>query len=294
MARVLSTTPLLPGAAKALVDHEVVIGPPGSDARAAALICTPVEGVDAAAIAAMEELRVISVAGAGTDAVDAAAAAERGIAVLASSEPLVETTADVAFGLIIAAARRFTPEERRLRAGGWQGWSFMPVDAGIDVHGAALGLVGFGKIARAVARRAAGFAMRVSHHTRTDTGEPGWTADLDELLARADIVSLHVPLTAATRGLIDARRLALMQPHAVLVNTARGPVVDEPALAAALRERRLGGAGLDVFDGEPAVRPELLAAPNATLLPHVGSATERTRTAMLTAAAEKVAAVLAA
>ncbi len=293
MARVLCTTPLQPGAAEALRGHHVEIGPPGSDPAAAALICTPVEPVSAAAIAAMPALRVICVAGAGTDAVDGRAAAARGIEILASPEPLVETTADVAFGLIIAAARRFTAEEQRLRSGGWRGWEFMPSNGALDVHGAALGLVGFGRIARAVARRAAGFAMQVRHHTRTDTGEPGWTEDLDELLAVSDIVSLHVPLTDTTRGLIDARRLALMAPHAVLVNTARGQIVDDAALAAALRTGRLGGAGLDVFDGEPAVRPELLAAPNATLLPHIGSATERSREAMLTAAAERAAAALA-
>ena len=172
MARVLCTTPLQPGAAEALRGHHVEIGPPGSDPAAAALICTPVEPVSAAAIAAMPALRVICVAGAGTDAVDGRAAAARGIEILASPEPLVETTADVAFGLIIAAARRFTAEEQRLRSGGWRGWEFMPSNGALDVHGAALGLVGFGRIARAVARRAAGFAMQVRHHTRTDTGSP--------------------------------------------------------------------------------------------------------------------------
>jgi glyoxylate reductase len=160
------------------------------------------------------------------------------------------------------------------------------------VHGATLGIVGFGRIGRAVARRAAGFGIEVLHHTRTDTGISGWVEDLDDLLRRSDIVSLHVPLHDGTRGLIDARRLALMKRSAVLVNTARGPVVDEEALAIALEEGTIFAAGIDVYEREPQVHPRLLAAPHAVLLPHIGSATEATRRHMAQLASEGAATVL--
>ena len=155
-----------------------------------------------------------------------------------------------------------------------------------------LGVVGFGRIGQAVARRAAGFDMEVIHHTRHDTGVVGWTPDLDDLLARADVVTLHVPLTSETHNLIDARRLALMKPSAVLVNTARGAVVDEAALAIALEEGVIFGAGIDVYQREPEVHPRLLAAPNAVLLPHVGSATWATRVRMTELACAGVVTVL--
>lgn len=291
MARVLISTPMLDGCLDALTAHELVAGAAGSDAEADALLCAPTQPVTAAAIAAMPRLRAIAVAGAGADAIDGEAAAARGVPVLTAGEPLVATTADLAFGLIVAACRQMGAAEAGLRAGDWSGWRF---DGwrGRDVHGARLGLVGYGAIGRAVATRAGAFAMDVRHHTRHDTGEPGWTADLDELLRWSEIVSLHVPLTDATRGLIDGRRIGLLGPEAVLVNTARGAVVDEGALARALVEERLLGAGLDVYSHEPGVSPALLAAPRAVLMPHIGSATEATRRAMLRTAAEKLAAVL--
>jgi glyoxylate reductase len=237
----------------------------------------------------MPELRVIAVAGAGADAIDLRAAAARGIGVLTAGEALVETTADAAFGLIISATRLLSEAEGMLREGRWKGWRFEQT-AGRDVHGARLGLVGYGAIARAVARRAGGFGMQLRHHTRRPTGEPGWTEQLDELLAWSDIVSLHVPLTGATRNLIDRRRLGRMAPGAVLVNTSRGAVLDEDALAEALESGHLLAAGLDVYTHE--VSPRLLAAPRTTLLPHVGSATALTRRAMLRLAAERLAAAL--
>ncbi len=160
--------------------------------------------------------------------------------------------------------------------------------------GPMLGLVGFGAIAQAVAERAGGFAMEVRHHTRNPTGREGWVEDLDELLAQCDVASIHVPLSDSTRGLIDRRRIALLSPSAVLVNTARGAVVDEEALAEALEEGRLFAAGLDVYVGEPSVSPRLLAAPRTVLLPHIGSATLPTRRAMLGGIAEKLAASLGA
>jgi len=291
MARVLISTPLVEEPLSVLRGHELIAGEPGADSEADALICAPTVPVTGEALAAMPRLRVIGVAGAGTDAIDIDAAAARGIAVLTAGEALVETTADLAFGLILAASRLMGEAEAALRNGSWHGWGFMDT-LGRDVGGATLGLVGYGKIARAVGRRAEGFAMTVLHHTRTQTGERGWRADLDSLLADSDIVSLHVPLTDATRGLIDARRIGLIGPQGVLVNTARGAVVDEAALAGALERRDLLAAGLDVYEHEPRVRPELLAAPRAVLLPHIGSATDRTRRAMLALAAERVAAFL--
>jgi glyoxylate reductase len=292
MARVLISTPMWDECLAALAAHELIAGEPGSDASAEALLCGPTQPVGAEAIERMAALRVISVAGAGADAIDHAAARERAVAVLTSPEPLIETTADLAFGLMIAAARLMAEGQRLLDGAGWEGWSFAD-DYGRDVHGATLGLVGFGAIGQAVARRAAGFQMRVIHNTRTATGLPGWRGDLDGLLADSDIVSLHVPLTESTRGMIDRRRIALLKPTAVLVNTARGAVVDERALAEALNAGRLLAAGLDVYDGEPEVSSELLGAPRTVRLPHIGSATRATRRAMLQAAAEKAAAHLA-
>jgi glyoxylate reductase len=290
MARILIATPVLDGCFDPLREHTLVEGEPGSDPDAQALICAPMQRVDAAVQAAMPHLRVIAVAGAGSDAVEPAAAASRGIPVFTSGEGLVETTADLAFGLIISASRLASDAERSLRAGAWHGWRFAAEDFGRDVHGTTLGLVGFGSIGRAVARRAAGFKMKVLHHTRHPTRERGWVEDLDELLAASDIVSIHVPLHESTYRLIDGRRIGLLKPTAVLVNSARGAVVDEEALADALHEGRLFAAGLDVYEHEPSISPRLLSAPRTVLLPHIGSATLRAREAMLRGAAEKVAA----
>jgi glyoxylate reductase len=160
------------------------------------------------------------------------------------------------------------------------------------VHGATLGVVGFGRIGREVARRAGGFGMRVLHSTRTPTGIEGYVASLDELLERSNIVSLHIPLTPETRGLIGAEQIALMPKGSVLVNTARGPIVDEDALVDALESGHLFAAGLDVFDGEPKLNPRLLTAPNITLLPHIGSATYATRTSMAKMSSASVVTVL--
>jgi glyoxylate reductase len=262
-------------------------------AGADALVCLLTDRIDAAVVeAGRGRLRAVGNVAVGYDNVDVAAATRAGVVVCNTPGVLDETTADLAFALILAASRLLSDAERDLRAGRWQGWGITQY-LGRDVHGATLGLVGYGRVGRAVARRAAGFGMRVLHHCRTPTGEDGHVADLDALLAEADVVSLHVPLSEATRHLLDARRLALLQPTAVLVNTARGPVVDEEALAVALEEGRLFAAGLDVYEREPEVHPRLVAAPRTVLLPHVGSASMATRVRMARVAAEGVQAVLA-
>ena len=237
-------------------------------------------------------LRVVANVAVGYDNLDVEAATAAGVVVCNTPGILDDTTADIAFLLILAASRRSSEAEATLRTGGWEGFH-MEEFLGRDVHGATLGIVGYGRIGRAVARRAQGFGMEVIHHTRTPTGEPGWIGDLPELLARADIVSLHVPLSPGTRHMIGRAELAAMKPTAVLVNTARGPVVDEEALAEALEDGVIYAAGIDVFEREPAVHPRLLAAPRTVLLPHIGSATVETRTAMSRLAASSVRSVLA-
>jgi glyoxylate reductase len=259
-----------------------------------AVVCLLTDRIDAAVLrAGAPRLRVVANVAVGYDNVDVAAASELGIAVCNTPGVLDETTADVAFLLILAAARLASGAERDLRSGRWAGWEINDY-LGRDVHGATLGLVGYGRIGRAVARRAAGFDMRVLHHARTDSGIDGYVADLDDLLSTSDIVSLHVPLTDGTRHLIDARRVALIGPDGVLVNTSRGPVVDEEALATALEDGTIFAAGLDVYEREPSVHPRLLAAPRTALLPHIGSASLATRRRMAQVASEGVRAVLAA
>ena len=305
MARVLVTRRLPDGGTAPLVaaGHEIVARdddrPFTHDELCAAvadvdaLVCLLTDQIDDAVLAAGgERLRVVANVAVGYNNIDVAAAAARGIAVCNTPGVLDETTADVAFLLVLAAARLASEGERDLRSGVWDGWEVTEY-LGIDVHGATLGVVGMGRIGKAVARRAAGFGMSVIHHSRTDTGLPGWMPDLDALLARADFVSLHVPLTPETTHLIDARRLALMKRTAVLVNTARGPVVDEVALAEALHAGTIFAAGLDVFEREPLIEARLLTAPRAVLLPHIGSASVATRTRMATLACEGAVAVLA-
>ena len=304
MARVLVTRALPAGSLEPLAGHELV-GPPAGDAPMSpdelaavaptvdAIVSLLTDRIDATVLrAGAGRLRVVANVAVGYDNIDVATARELGIVVCNTPGVLDETTADVAFLLLLAASRLATGAEADLRAGRWAGWGINQY-LGQDVHGATLGIVGWGRIGRAVARRAAGFGMTVLHHARRATGEPGYVAELDELLGRVDAVSLHVPLNAETRHLIDARRLGLMRPTAVLVNTARGPVVDEAALAEALHAGRLFAAGLDVYEREPAVHPELLTAPRTVLLPHIGSASVATRTRMGRTAAESVRRVLA-
>jgi glyoxylate reductase len=257
-----------------------------------AIISVLTDRIDRAVIAGAPRLRVVANVAVGYDNIDLGAAQAAGVAVCNTPGVLDETTADLAFALILAASRLVGEAEGDLRAGRWSGWG---VDQylGQDVHGATLGVVGYGRIGRAVARRGEGFGMRVLHHSRHSTGEPGYVDDLDALLRRSDVVSLHLPLDDQTRRLVDSRRLALMKPTAVLVNTSRGPIVDEEALAVALEEGRIFAAGLDVFEHEPEVNRRLLAAPRTVLTPHIGSASTATRTRMARMAAESVQAVLA-
>jgi len=291
------TDPLVTAGHEVLLNEEDVpfTKPQLCDAArdADALLCVLTDRIDDEVLAAGgDRLRVVATVAVGYDNIDVAAASARGIAVCNTPGVLDETTADLAFLLILSAARLASDAERDLRAGSWSGWGITQY-LGVDAHEAILGVVGFGRIGQAVARRGAGFGMEVLHHARTPTGVPGYVADLDQLLAQSDIVSLHVPLTDETRHLINARRLALMKPTAVLVNTARGPVIDEEALAQALEDGTIFAAGLDVYEAEPTVSPRLLAAPRAVLTPHIGSASRVTRTRMAHLACDGIVTVLA-
>lgn len=306
MARVLVTHRLPDGGTAPLVaaGHETVDGfgdgvCTASDlARLAgefdAIVCLLTDPVDRSVLEAGAggRLKAIGNVAVGYNNVDVVAASELGISVCNTPGVLDETTADLAFLLILAASRMASDAERDLRAGVWDGWNINEY-LGREVHSSMLGLVGYGRIGQAVARRAAGFGMQVLHNSRTPSGMPGYVANLDELLVASDIVSLHVPLSGSTRHLIGERELALMGPESILVNTSRGPVVDEAALARALHDGTIFAAGIDVFENEPKVDPDLLTAPRAVLVPHIGSATKATRTRMATLACEGVADVLA-
>jgi glyoxylate reductase len=261
------------------------------------LYTLPANPVTADAIRSAPRLRMIATMGTGYDNIDIAAARARSIPVTYAPGILDETTADGAFALLLATARRLGEAERFLRSGKYRGWTpFM--FTGQDVHHATLGIVGMGRIGRAVARRAKGFSMTILYHDarRNEEAErelgATFVPSLDDLLARSDIVSLHVPLLPETRHLINADRLRRMKRTAILINTSRGPVVDEKALADALGREVIAGAGLDVFEHEPAVEPALLERENAVLLPHIASASERTRTRMAVRAAENILAFL--
>jgi lactate dehydrogenase-like 2-hydroxyacid dehydrogenase len=224
-------------------------------------------------------VRILANFGAGIEHVDLDAARAAGIAITNTPDALTDATADLAILLMLMVARRAGEGEREVRAGRWAGWRPTHL-IGRGLAGRTLGLVGYGRIARAVAGRAQAFGMTVRHYSRRPGGEPGYEATLETLATEADILSLHVPGGTETRHLVDAALLARMKPDAILINTARGSVVDEAALADALSQGRLAGAGLDVYEREPAVHPALLACENAVLLPHLGSATIETRTAM--------------
>lgn len=250
---------------------------------------TVTDRIDAATLATpCATVRILANYGAGIDHIDVEAARRCGIIVTNTPDVLSEATAELSVLLMLMASRRAGEGERQLRAGGWPGWSPTHM-LGQALGGRLLGLVGFGRIAQATARIArAAFGMRIAYHSRrrletipTDLGpDIGYHQSLESLLAEADVVSLHCPGGEVTHHLIDGRRLKLMKRSAILINTARGTVVDAAALAAALRDGTIAAAALDVYEGEPAVPPELVALENVVLLPHLGSATLETRVGM--------------
>lgn len=260
-----------------------------------AVVCLLTDAIDAAFIEACDRCRIIANVAVGYNNIDVAAASRRGIWVTNTPGVLTEATADLTWTLILGVARRVIEGDRTMRADAFPGWSMFYMLGG-DVTGRTLGLIGPGRIAGAVARRAVGFGMNLIYHGRSAGAEMeslgARSVGLDELLQQSDFVSLHVPLNAETRHMIDARALGLMKPTAYLINTSRGPVVDEPALVEALKSGKIAGAGLDVYENEPRMAAGLADCPNTLLLPHLGSATHATRAAMARVAARNVLAVL--
>jgi glyoxylate reductase len=256
--------------------------------------------VDAATLDAAPGLRVVANIAVGYDNIDVTAADRRGVVVTNTPDVLTDAVADLAIAMLLDLTRRVTEGDRLVRRGGWRGWA-LDFMLGTELRGRQLGIVGLGRIGAAVGQRAEAFGMRVAFVARPERDEgrralvrPGWQGlTFDELLSTSDAISVHVPLGPTTRHLIDRRALGRMKPGAVLVNTSRGPVVDEAALADVLRAGRIGGAALDVFEDEPRVHAGLLDLENVLLVPHLGSATHETRTAMADLAARNVLAVLA-
>ena len=256
-----------------------------------AVLVVASDRVDPDFLAAAPRLKMVSTGSVGLNHIDLDACAARGIVVTHTPEVLTEATADMAWALLMATARRVTEAEQWLRAGHWQRWAWDQF-LGADVHGSTLGIVGMGRIGCAIARRARGFGMSLLYHNRRPSAEADalqarWCT-LPALLAVSDHVVLVVPYSAQTHHLIDADALAQMKPGATLVNIARGGIVDDAALAEALQAGRLGGAGLDVFENEPAVHPALLACRNVVLTPHIGSGTHSARLAMAMLAARNL------
>jgi glyoxylate reductase len=279
--RVLIMQEVSPAGLSELDGFELVRGsdPAGCDGA----VCYLVDRIDDEFLST-PGLRGLATVSVGLDHIDLAAAERHAIPIAYTPDVLTEATADLTFALLLGAARRIGEGERYLRGGHWTTWSF-DLMLGTDVHGKTLGIIGPGRIGRAVARRAEGFGMRVLFAGRE-------RAELDRLLAESDFVAVTVPLSDATHHLIGAAELAAMRQGAILVNTSRGPVVDEQALAQSLASGHLGGAGLDVFEHEPQVHPELLACENALLVPHIGSATRETRDAMARTACRGLAQIL--
>ena len=246
-------------------------------------------------LAACPGLRVVGNCAVGFDNIDLEAARRRGVWITNTPDVLTEATADLTWGLILAVTRRLGEAERVLRDGRFRGWA-LDMLLGSGIQGRQIGVIGYGRIGRAVARRAAGFGMSVAYSATEELVDPDPPAifmPLEELLSTSHVVSLHTPMSKANHHLIDEERLKRMPVGSFLINTARGPLVDEAALVRVLEEGHLGGAGLDVFEEEPAVHPGLLERENVVLLPHIGSATQETRAAMAELAAKNILAVLA-
>jgi glyoxylate reductase len=262
-----------------------------------AIVADPAVAVDEALLeTAGPQLRIVANFAVGYDNVNVAACARRGVAVTNTPDVLTNATAELALALTFAAARRMSEAEADLRGGRWAGWD-PAAYLGLELSGASVGVVGMGRIGRRYAELVAGFAGEILYTSRTakpelERGLGALRLGLGELLARADVVSLHLPATAETTGLIGRDEIARMKRHAVLVNTARGPLVDARALAEALGDGEIGAAGLDVYETEPHVPRELLEAPRCVLLPHIGSATTRSRDAMARLVADNVLAAL--
>ena len=263
-----------------------------------ALICLVTDAIDRAVLDAAPALKIVANVAAGYNNIDIAYARSRGVVVTNTPDVLTESVADFTWGLILAITRRLAEGERLLRRGEWKGWAFDFL-LGSELRGKQLGLIGLGRIGRAVAARAATFGMRVAYTSRRDvdgTVTNSGSAEMmsfDRLLITSDVISLHVPLTQETRHLIDKRALARMKRSAFLINTSRGPVVDEAALAWALQQHLIAGAALDVYEQEPAVHPDLLPLENVLLVPHLASGTTETRSTMAALAVDNVIEVLA-
>ena len=265
-------------------------------AEADAVICTLADPITDDLLAAAQRLRIVANYAVGYNNIDVAAAARRGIVVTNTPDVLTDATADLTWALMLAVARRVVEGDRWARSGTWPGWAPTQM-LGTDVTGKTLGIIGMGRIGQAVAMRAQGFRMPVIYASRrpcpTPPGITTWThRSLEEVLTEADFISLHVPLSEATRHLIGPRELASMKSTAFLINTSRGPVVDEAALLSALRQCEIAGAGLDVYEREPVILSGLEQLSNAVLLPHLGSATFDARVRMGMICVENVAAVL--
>lgn len=247
--------------------------------------------------AAGPTLRVVANFAVGFDNIDLDACRQRGVRVTNTPGVLTDATADLTWALILAAARRVVEGDRRMRSGTWTGWAPLQL-LGLQLREATLGLVGAGRIGTAVGLRSVGFGMNVVYADERPSAEleqrvRARRIDLRQVIATADVLSLHVPLTPQTRHLIGADQLATMKPTAILINTARGPIVDEAAMVAALRDRKIAAAGFDVYENEPRLAPGLAELPNVVLLPHLGSAATATRQRMSQMVAENVIAVLA-
>lgn len=257
-----------------------------------ALVCLLTDRIDQQVMDASPSLKIVANVAVGFNNVDVPYARSRGIVVTNTPDVLTESVADFTWSLILAITRRLSEGERLVRRGEWKGWA-LDFMLGTELKGKQLGIIGLGRIARAVAARAPAFGMRVAYASRRESDLPGADAmSLDRLLNTSDVVSLHVPLTPETRHLIDKRAFSRMKRSAYLINTARGPVVDEAALAWALQQHLLAGAALDVYENEPEIHPDLLSLENVLLVPHLASGTTETRTAMADLAAENVIAVL--
>ncbi|GMU23043.1 MAG: D-glycerate dehydrogenase [Phycisphaerae bacterium] len=260
------------------------------------VLCLLTDTIDEEVLtAAGPQCRVFANMAVGFNNVDLAAATRRGVLITNTPGVLTETTADLTWALLMAVARRIVESDRHFRTGHWQGWGPMQF-LGRDIHGATLGIIGAGRIGTAVGLRSAGFQMRILYTSEEANGVldklGARRVALENLLRESDFVTLHVPLTDQTRHLIGDRELALMKSSAFLINTSRGPVVDERALVRALRERRIRGAALDVYEEEPQPAPGLIELDNVVCIPHLGSATESTRSRMATMAAENLVAAL--